>query len=221
MAGKKTAVFGIYSSVGEAERAVDALLLERFSNADVSVLLPDTQGSKDFAHEKNTKAPEGTATGVAAGGTIGGTLGLLARHRRAGDPGRGSVHCGRPDHGGARGSWCRRSRRRSGRSARRHGHSGIRGQDDTKDASRTAECCCPFIAIHRRRSHGRRTAEANRSTGYCVGRRRGGWRGARVRRQQEIADYQAQALLPDASGSSTCGIDGVSAASRLRPKLRR
>jgi hypothetical protein len=78
MAGKKTAVFGIYSSVGQAEHAVDALVLERFSNADVSVLLPDSQGSRDFAHEKNTKAPEGTTTGVAAGGTIGGTLGLLA-----------------------------------------------------------------------------------------------------------------------------------------------
>jgi hypothetical protein len=78
MAGKKTAVFGIYSSVGQAERAVDALILERFSDADVSVLLPDSQGSKDFAHEKHTKAPEGTTTGAAAGGTIGGTLGLLA-----------------------------------------------------------------------------------------------------------------------------------------------
>jgi hypothetical protein len=78
MAGKKTAVFGIYSSVGQAERAVDTLVARGFSNSDVSVLMPDTQSSKDFAHEKNTKAPEGTTTGVAAGGTIGGTLGLLA-----------------------------------------------------------------------------------------------------------------------------------------------
>jgi hypothetical protein len=78
MAGKKTAVFGIYSSVGQAERAVDALVLDRFRNDDISVLMPDASTTKDFAHEKNTKAPEGTATGVAAGGTIGGTLGLLA-----------------------------------------------------------------------------------------------------------------------------------------------
>jgi hypothetical protein len=78
MALKKTAVFGIYSSAAQAERAVDALVLERFSNADVSVLMPDSQSSKEFAHEKHTKAPEGTTTGVAAGGTIGGTLGLLA-----------------------------------------------------------------------------------------------------------------------------------------------
>ena len=78
MTGKKTSVFGIYATVAQAERAVDTLVLEHFSNADVSVLLPDNQSSKDFAHEKHTKAPEGATTGVAAGGTIGGTLGLLA-----------------------------------------------------------------------------------------------------------------------------------------------
>jgi hypothetical protein len=78
MADKKTAVFGIYPSVSQAERAVDSLVQGRFSNDDISVLLPDTQGSKDFAHEKHTKTPEGTTTGVAAGGTIGGALGLLA-----------------------------------------------------------------------------------------------------------------------------------------------
>jgi len=78
MAGKKTAVFGIYATVAQAERAVDALVADNFSNSDVSVLMPDNQSTKDFAHEKNTKAPEGTTTGVAAGGTIGGTLGLLA-----------------------------------------------------------------------------------------------------------------------------------------------
>ena len=75
---KKTAVFGLYPSVERAEQAVDALLSAGFSNPDVSVLMADSQSSKDFAHEKQTKAPEGTATGVAAGGTIGGTLGLLA-----------------------------------------------------------------------------------------------------------------------------------------------
>jgi hypothetical protein len=78
MAGKKTAVFGIYSTVGQAEGAVETLVREHFSHSDVSVLLPDNQSTKDFAHEKHTKAPEGTTTGVATGGTIGGTLGLLA-----------------------------------------------------------------------------------------------------------------------------------------------
>ena len=78
MAGKNTAVFGIYKSSAQAERAVDRILAAGFSNNDISVLLPDTQSSKEFAHEKNTKAPEGTVTGVTTGGIVGGTLGLLA-----------------------------------------------------------------------------------------------------------------------------------------------
>ncbi len=75
---KNIAVFGIYKSAALAERAVDRLIENGFSNDDISVLLPDEQSSKNFAHEKNTKAPEGTTTGVASGGLVGGTLGLLA-----------------------------------------------------------------------------------------------------------------------------------------------
>src|ERR1700735_4696466 len=78
MAGKNTAVFGIYKNSALAERAVDRILAAGFSNNDISVLLPDKQSSKEFAHEKNTKAPEGTTTGVTTGGIVGGTLGLLA-----------------------------------------------------------------------------------------------------------------------------------------------
>ena len=78
MTGKKTAVFGIYHTRNQAELSVDRLLASGFSNDDISVLLQDSASSKDFAHEKNTKAPEGTTTGVATGGAIGGTLGLLA-----------------------------------------------------------------------------------------------------------------------------------------------
>ena len=55
-----------------------SLLAAGFTNGAISVLLPDDESSRAFAHEKNTKAPEGTATGVTAGGIIGGTLGLLA-----------------------------------------------------------------------------------------------------------------------------------------------
>jgi hypothetical protein len=78
MAGKNTAVFGIYPNSTRAEEAVDRLIAAGFPSTDISVLLPDNQGSKEFAHEKNTKAPEGTTTGATAGGAIGGTLGLLA-----------------------------------------------------------------------------------------------------------------------------------------------
>jgi hypothetical protein len=75
---KNTAVFGIYKSISQAEEAVDLIAAAGFSSNDISVLAPDSQSSKEFAHEKNTKAPEGTTTGVVTGGAVGGTLGLLA-----------------------------------------------------------------------------------------------------------------------------------------------
>ena len=79
MAGKNTAVFGIYKSTLLAEEAAAKLSAAGFSNQDISVLVPDNDVSRrEFAHEKNTKAPEGTATGAVAGGVLGGTLGLLA-----------------------------------------------------------------------------------------------------------------------------------------------
>jgi len=77
MASKNRAVFGIYANRLEVEEAVDHLRRTGFRSTDVSVLFPDNQGTKDFAHEKNTKAPEGLATGVAAGGIAGGVLGWL------------------------------------------------------------------------------------------------------------------------------------------------
>jgi hypothetical protein len=77
MAGKNTAAFGIYPSREAAENAVDRLLAANFRNEDISVLLQDNVGTKDFAHEKHTKAPEGTTTGAVAGGVIGGTIGAL------------------------------------------------------------------------------------------------------------------------------------------------
>jgi hypothetical protein len=78
MAGKKTAVFGLYNSPVQAEIGVERLLRAGFSNDDISVLLQDSQSTKEFAHEKNTKAPEGTTAGATTGGVVGGTLGLLA-----------------------------------------------------------------------------------------------------------------------------------------------
>src|SRR3954454_6983756 len=78
MANKNVAVFGIYKSVQSAEAAVDHLMSAGFSNSAISVLLPDDESTRAFAHEKNTKAPEGTTTGATTGGVIGGTLGLLA-----------------------------------------------------------------------------------------------------------------------------------------------
>ena len=78
MSSKNTAVFGIYATPETAEAAVDHLIAKGFPNSTISVLLPDDESTWAFAHEKATKAPEGTATGVTTGGVIGGTLGLLA-----------------------------------------------------------------------------------------------------------------------------------------------
>jgi len=72
-----TAVFGIYPDRLSTENAVAALREAGFRNTDISVLFPENAGTKDFAHEKNTKAPEGVATGVSSGAVIGGTLGWL------------------------------------------------------------------------------------------------------------------------------------------------
>jgi len=74
----KKSVFCIATSRSQADQIIDHLKTESFSNNDISVLLPDNESSKEFAHEKNTKAPEGTTTGATTGGVIGGTLGLLA-----------------------------------------------------------------------------------------------------------------------------------------------
>src|ERR1051326_1621399 len=78
MAGKNTAAYGIYRDRAHAEDAVDALIDNGFRNEDISVLMPENVGSKDFAHEKGTKAPEGAATGAGAGAVVGGALGVLA-----------------------------------------------------------------------------------------------------------------------------------------------
>jgi len=74
----KKAVMCIAQSRGQADSIVTRLQSSGFSNNDISVLFPDKDGTKDFAHEHNTKAPEGAVTGVGAGGVVGGTLGLLA-----------------------------------------------------------------------------------------------------------------------------------------------
>ena len=72
------AVFGLYSRRQQVENAVDELKAQGFRNTDVSVLFSENVGTKDFAHEKGTKAPEGLATGATSGAVVGGALGWLA-----------------------------------------------------------------------------------------------------------------------------------------------
>ena len=73
----KKAVFGIAKSEAQAIAIADNLRAARFSANDVSVLLPDKQGTKDFAHEQHTKAPEGATTGAGTGAVLGGALGWM------------------------------------------------------------------------------------------------------------------------------------------------
>lgn len=73
----KKSVFCITTSRDQAERIVDQLKAANFSNNDISVLFPDKGTTRDFAHEKNTKAPEGAVTGAGTGGVIGGALGWI------------------------------------------------------------------------------------------------------------------------------------------------
>jgi hypothetical protein len=74
----KKAVMCIVQSRSQAESVVSQLHAAGFPSNDISVLFPNKEGTKDFAHEHNTKAPEGAIAGVGTGGAVGGTLGLLA-----------------------------------------------------------------------------------------------------------------------------------------------
>jgi len=71
------AVFCITRTETQAITIVDQLKAAGFSHNDISVLFPDKTGTKDFAHEQHTKAPEGAATGAGTGGVLGGALGWL------------------------------------------------------------------------------------------------------------------------------------------------
>jgi hypothetical protein len=71
------AVFCIASSESQAEKMVSDLKRHSFRDSDISVLFPDKTGAKDFAHEMQTKAPEGALTGVIALGVVAGCLGWM------------------------------------------------------------------------------------------------------------------------------------------------
>jgi len=73
----KKAVFGIAANEAQAQRIANALKLEGFPASEISVLFPDKTGTRDFAHEQHTKAPEGAAAGAGTGGVLGAGLGWL------------------------------------------------------------------------------------------------------------------------------------------------
>jgi len=86
----KTVIFGIYTARDAVEHAVDDMKIAGFRSADISVLFTANVDSRDFAPEKNTKAPEGVAAGAASGAVVGGTLGWLAGIGSLAIPGLGA-----------------------------------------------------------------------------------------------------------------------------------
>src|SRR5437763_15815405 len=84
-------VFGIATTQGQAERIVQELQAQGFATSEISVLMPDTGGTRDVGHVKATKAPEGATTGAATGGATGGVLGLLAGIGALAIPGLGPL----------------------------------------------------------------------------------------------------------------------------------
>ena len=73
----KTSVYCLAKSDAQADQIVRTLQAAGFNDNDISVLFSDAATSRDFAHEKHTKAPEGATTGVGAGGVLGGALGWM------------------------------------------------------------------------------------------------------------------------------------------------
>ena len=95
------AVFCIVNA-SKAASVVDSLKAAAFSNSDISVLMPDRSGTKDFAVDNSTKAPEGAATGAGTGAVLGGGLGWLAGIGALAIPGLGPLIAAGPIMGSRR-----------------------------------------------------------------------------------------------------------------------
>src|ERR671919_632989 len=104
MAGKNTAAFGIYPNETALENGISALQQAGYRNEDISVLFPENEGTKDFAHRKGTKAPEGAASGAGTGAVAGGTLGWLAGIGAIAIPGVGPLIAAGPIMGALSGA---------------------------------------------------------------------------------------------------------------------
>jgi hypothetical protein len=74
---KNTSVIGIYTDRTAVSDAIDVLHKEGYRATDISVLSSDNQGSKDFGHEKHTKAAQGAAAGAPIGAVVGAALAWL------------------------------------------------------------------------------------------------------------------------------------------------
>ncbi|MGA3024114.1 MAG: quinol:electron acceptor oxidoreductase subunit ActD [Bryobacteraceae bacterium] len=71
---KNTSVMGIYPDRTTVSDAINVLHKAGYRATDISVLSSDNQGSKDFGHEKHTRAAAGAATGAVVGAVVGAAL---------------------------------------------------------------------------------------------------------------------------------------------------
>src|ERR671924_28444 len=97
------AVFCLAKTESQAISIVEQLKAAGFSPNDISVLFPDKTGTKDFAHEHHTKAPEGATTGAGTGGLLGGAFGWLVGIGTIAIPGLGPFIAAGPNFGALRG----------------------------------------------------------------------------------------------------------------------
>ena len=74
----KRSALCLVDTEAQADAIVGKLRTAGFSDNDISVLFPDKGSTRDFAHKKETKMPEGATLGASTGGVVGGTIGLLA-----------------------------------------------------------------------------------------------------------------------------------------------
>ena len=98
------AVFCIAQNIDQTESIVKDVKEVGFTNNDISVLFPDKTTTKDFAHEKHTKAPEGAAIGGSVGLGTGAVLGLLAGIGSLAIPGVGPLIAAGPIMGALSGA---------------------------------------------------------------------------------------------------------------------
>ena len=122
---KNTAVFAIFKTHMEVENAVEQLRTEGFRSEDISVLLPNNEGTKDLGVMKGTKAPEGLSTGAVSGAVVGGAFGWLTGIGALAIPGIGPFIVAGPSRRGAGGRGSGRRRGRSLGRSYRLGDSGV------------------------------------------------------------------------------------------------
>lgn len=85
-----TSVYCI-ASASQTETIIRNLKVAGFSPNDISVVIADKSGSRDFAVQCNSKAPEGAATGAGTGALVGGALGWFAGIGALAIPGLGPL----------------------------------------------------------------------------------------------------------------------------------